>query len=333
MLKDNLLENTSFLESYLTEKDFSFIVSLDRNIQELDNQLEQLQKNRDSVILFINNLSEYNLDSSNADMQSFSKLINSTEKSFNYINENIKILLLVEEKTKKLNSDIINLLIDISSKNLSEAETNKKCNEIKSQISEYSTFLNSVDTEIIERNTFLNSFFSDSITKEYLSKFNMPEISLNLPEKEGTIQLSEKEVISKNLEDNNVLIISEKEKKVFLPYKKAEVEDYLEQYPNKYNSYKDVINAEFIVPLSYYQHFPVVARFREAYSLVRDKEGKSIIEALKYAMDLMLKAELNPAIIAACKYQEQLENYLKCLTNNNLDNFTDFEIKFDVSLI
>ena len=49
-------------------------------------------------------------------------------------------------------------------------------------------------------------------------------------------------------------------------------------------------------------------------------------------MDLMLKSELNPAIIAACKYQDQLDNYLKCLEDNTLDKFTDFEIKFDISL-
>ena len=117
-----------------------------------------------------------------------------------------------------------------------------------------------------------------------------------------------------------------------MPYKKVEIEDYLKQYPNKYKTYKDVINNEFIVPLSYYQHFPVIARFREAYSLVRDREGKSIVEALKYAMDLMLKSELNPAIIAACKYQDQLDHYLECMESNSLEEFTDFEIKFDVNL-
>ena len=333
MLKDNLLENTNFLNSYLTEKDFSFISSLDKDIQELDNQLNQFQKVRYSIVLFINNLSEYRLDKSDSNITNFTNLVNNTETAFGYINDNIKLLLLVEEKAKNLNSDIINLLIDISSKNLSDYEANKKSEDIKKQISEYSIFVNSAEKDFIERNGFLNQFFSDAFTKEYLLKFNIPMISLDLLEKKKLVQTSNSEYIHENLADNNSLIISEKEKKVFLPYKKAEIEDYLEQYPDKYKSYKDVINNEFIVPLSYYQHFPVIARFREAYSLIRDKEGKSVIEALKYAMDLMLKSELNPAIIAACKYQEQLENYLKCLENNNLDNFTDFYIKFDISLV
>ena len=54
MLKDDLLENTSFLNSYLTERDFSFITSLDKSIQDLDSQLEKLQKVRDTIVLFIN---------------------------------------------------------------------------------------------------------------------------------------------------------------------------------------------------------------------------------------------------------------------------------------
>ena len=50
MLKDDLLENTSFLNSYLTERDFSFITSLDKSIQEFDRQLEQLQNVRDAIV-------------------------------------------------------------------------------------------------------------------------------------------------------------------------------------------------------------------------------------------------------------------------------------------
>ena len=75
MLKDDLLENTSFLNSYLTERDFSFITSLDKSIQEFDRQLEQLQNVRDAIVLFINSLSEYKIDHS---MDKFTKLVNDT---------------------------------------------------------------------------------------------------------------------------------------------------------------------------------------------------------------------------------------------------------------
>lgn len=329
MLKDDLLENTSFLNSYLTERDFSFITSLDKSIQDLDSQLEKLQKVRDTIVLFINNLSECKFDQQ---MDNFTKLVNDTETAFNYTNDNIKALLSIESNTKELNSNVINLLIDISAKKLSEDESVNKTNDIKNQISEYSQFVNSANKEISTRNAFLNNFFSDDFTKQYLAKFGIDIGKFDLPEKETLVQVSTSFASSSVYEDNNVLRISEKEKKVFLPYKKVEIEDYLKQYPNKYKTYKDVINNEFIVPLSYYQHFPVIARFREAYSLVRDREGKSIVEALKYAMDLMLKSELNPAIIAACKYQDQLDHYLECMESNSLEEFKDFEIKFDVNL-
>lgn len=46
---------------------------------------------------------------------------------------------------------------------------------------------------------------------------------------------------------------------------------------------------------------------------------------------MMFNYSLNPAIIAACKSQNQLENYLKCMDGKSLDDFKDFEIKFEVA--
>jgi hypothetical protein len=64
--------------------------------------------------------------------------------------------------------------------------------------------------------------------------------------------------------------------------------------------------------------------------LIRDRESKSIFEAMRYSFDLMFKYDLNPAIIAACKTQNQLENYINCLDSKKLNEFTDFEIKYEV---
>ncbi len=330
MLKVDLLENSSFLNSYLTEKDFSFISSLDKNIQEIDSQINLFQKLRDSLISLINNLPDSAVQEP---VESFSGLVDSTTKAFTYVNECIKLLLSAEERTKSLNSNIISLLIDISSQKFSSEESASKTLVIKKDIVDYSSFIEKTNSEINVRKSFINSFLADSTTQFYFSKFNIDISQINLREEKSTRTTNSKNIDIGFLPDNNTLLISEKQKKVFLPYKKTDIEDYLEQYPNKYKSYSDVINNEFIIPLSYYQHFPVLARFRETYSLIRDKEGKSIVEALRLAMDLMFKSELNPAIIAGCKYQEQLDNYLKCLEFNNLESFNDFEIKFDVNLI
>ena len=48
-------------------------------------------------------------------------------------------------------------------------------------------------------------------------------------------------------------------------------------------------------------------------------------------MDMMFNYNLNPAIIAACKSQSQLEHYLECVSNQHLDEFKDFEIRFEVA--
>ena len=130
---------------------------------------------------------------------------------------------------------------------------------------------------------------------------------------------------------NNILLVSERWKRVYLPYSESEVNLYLEQYPEDYKSFRDVVRKEFTLPLDYYIRHPLIARFREAYSLIRDREAKSIIDAFKFAMNLMPRHELNPVIIAACKTQSQLEDYLECLSKNRLGDFKAFEIKFEIT--
>ena len=116
-------------------------------------------------------------------------------------------------------------------------------------------------------------------------------------------------------------------------YTKAEVEEFLEKYPEEYISAKDVIEQEFIADISIYNEHPVLARFREAYSLSRNKEMKSAIDSLKFAMDIMFRRDINPAIIAAVKSQKQLDKYIECLDNGKLENFKYFNIIFEVNPI
>lgn len=156
----------------------------------------------------------------------------------------------------------------------------------------------------------------------------------NIFDFQDSSNIVENTTINENIieeKDNNILIISEKKQKVFLPYKKSEVNAYLNEYPEQYSSFEDVVNKEFILPINYYVRNFAISRFREAYSLIRDREGKSIMDAIKYSMNLMFKRELNPAIIAACKTEEQLENYLNCLDNKQLDKFNDFEILYEIN--
>ncbi len=140
-------------------------------------------------------------------------------------------------------------------------------------------------------------------------------------------------IISKSdiKKENNILVVSEKDNIVYLPYSENDVLAYLNKYPKQYSSFDDVVSKEFILNSDIYLKHPVFARFRETYSLIRDKEARSVLEAFKYAVEMMFHYDLNPAIIAACKSQDQLEHYLNCLSENKLDDFKDFEIKFEIS--
>lgn len=128
-------------------------------------------------------------------------------------------------------------------------------------------------------------------------------------------------------DSNDTLIISEEDSKVYLPYTSEEVMKKFEVNPTKYDSVTDLIEKEYILPNTLFKH-PVRARFREAYKLMRLKEHSSFVAALELAVELMFESHLNPAIITACKSLQELDIYLDCLDDNELDKFTCFKIVY-----
>ena len=133
-------------------------------------------------------------------------------------------------------------------------------------------------------------------------------------------------------EGNNILLISERERKVFLPYTQEDINLYLRTFPEKYSSPEDVIKNEFILPMSYFEGmFPSLIRFREAYAFYRDRGGRTTIESIVLAFKLMNRPELHPAIIAACRNEKVLKNFLNKLDNDDLEHFKDFEIYFKIN--
>ena len=124
---------------------------------------------------------------------------------------------------------------------------------------------------------------------------------------------------------NNCLIISDEDQKVYLPYSFEEVDKRFHAYSNKYDSVTDLIEKEYIKPASFYKN-PFTARFREAYKLMRRKQHGSIGAALALGVELAFETHLHPAIITACKNLEELDIYLDCLDDNELDKFSCFDI-------
>ena len=73
-----------------------------------------------------------------------------------------------------------------------------------------------------------------------------------------------------------------------------------------------------------------LARFKEAYNLMRKKENASITSSLDLALELTFNNLLNPAIITACKNLDELDIYLDNLSSNELDKFKIFDIKYEM---
>lgn len=255
------------------------------------------------------------------------------------IDKNILLLQALEASLKDIKINTVNLLVSVESEKLSDSECKQQSKNIKYQIDEYSSKLKEIKSQIILQNAKIDSFIKNNINAYYVTNTNESDYSDSLMVKSNVNQ--ENVGSSNNIfvdgtnvkKNNTTLLISEKTHKVYLPYFEHEIERYLEQFPNQYKSFEEVVKKEFIIPMKYYSVHSSLARFRETYSLIRDREGKSVFESMKQAFDLMFKYELNPAIIAACKTQDELDNYLDCLDNKHIEDFKDFEIKYDVNPI
>lgn len=162
-----------------------------------------------------------------------------------------------------------------------------------------------------------------------------PINELNQAEVQGNIKqtlVSEEPIIEENapkvLTDNNTLIISEIQGKVFLPYQISELEKTLAE-SKVYNTLEDVISDLYVIPIEKYK-FSNKARFKETYELMRKREKASIFESLNIAFEQTFNRSLNPAIITACKNLGELDIYLDCLDDNETSKFPCFKIEYEI---
>lgn len=304
------------LNNYFTKQEFNFINGLDFENLKL-NELNLKELNYQNMF---NNIL-HNLDVPDKD-ENCKTLIAKAENILVKVNENISNISDLKNRLENISAKITELLLEVEANPTNKDNYFDKIQDLKDTINNLS-----IDIEDTKSKILVNDIHADTFLKN-------PDVIKYINLKIDMVSPAELEIPSSSdddIHDNNTLLISEKLQKVFLPYSVKEVMSYLEQYPKEYSSFSDVVNKEFIFPYSYYSKHTVVSRFREAYSLIRDRESKSIIDAFKFAVDIMFNYELNPAIIAACKTQEELENYLSCLNRQKLDEFTTFEIKYEIS--
>lgn len=181
------------------------------------------------------------------------------------------------------------------------------------------------DYEIITNQDFKINYVIDNLErKDNIVNFKLTNLTEIVANEDGlNFIIDEEKVIENNLEDNKTLIISEEDGKVYLPYTKAEIKNEILEH--KGTKISNLIEEKYICPLDKYKN-AIRARFREGYNLMYKKEGKSRRSAVLLGIELMFETNLHPAIISACKNLEELDIYLDCLEDNELEKFSCFKI-------
>ena len=181
------------------------------------------------------------------------------------------------------------------------------------------------DYEIITNQDFKINYVIDNLErKDNIVNFKLTNLTEIVANEDGlNFIIDEEKVIENNLEDNKTLIISEEDGKVYLPYTKAEIKNEILEH--KGTKISDLIEEKYICPLDKYKN-AIRARFREGYNLMYKKEGKSRRSAVLLGIELMFETNLHPAVISACKNLEELDIYLDCLEDNELEKFSCFKI-------
>ena len=181
------------------------------------------------------------------------------------------------------------------------------------------------DYEIITNQDFKINYVIDNLErKDNVVNFKLTNLTEIIADEEGlNFVIDEEKVLENSLEDNKTLVISEEDGKVYLPYTKAEIKNEILEHRG--TKISDLIEEKYICPLDKYKN-AIRARFREGYNLMYKKEGKSRKSAILLGIELMFETNLHPAIISACRNLEELDIYLDCLEDNELEKFSCFKI-------
>lgn len=279
------------------------------------NNIKNLYETKKSNLEFLtNNLINNSNIISKKNMEKFYEINKILKKSFEKL-DNIYNL------SVKLDTSLLNV-ISLYDKNISN-----NYNEIKAELIEYNKKSDYLYNVIFEYENLTTSILSEVL---YILPFDFKKIKKRKNNKQKTYNFKPDNNIELDHIDNNILYISEKSQKAYLPYFYEEVKTKFLTSKNTYKVMQDVVNDLYIIPLQKFKNSSI-ARFREAFYLMRKKENKSISSSLDLGLELMFKHELNPIIISACRNLNELDIYLDCLDKNELYDFKCFEIKFEIA--
>ena len=230
------LENTKDLKDFFSNENLNFFKNLNQELSKIEKLLEKNQHKEEKYSLFLATLTSK--DFSNTNKEYFVEVKN----IYSLIEKNTTILKDLKSTLSSLSAKLLSLAFSND-----EIQTQNIVSDINKNINHYIELLDELGKVFVQNNTTINTFTYYHSTKLLLTTFGMElgndlDESLNLiypNATDGTIETSYSDILTST--ENKVLIISEKENKVYLPYKKAELNEFMAQYPTSYFSYKNVI--------------------------------------------------------------------------------------------
>ena len=314
--------------NYINNNNFLEILQLEFNSL---NSTLKIQENLNKQILILIKKSALSLDFNDSEEEYFSNSITKLSSILSKSKTNIffvKNLLNQLENLQNYYNNMDNsqnsqddLLTKITLYNKNFSQRNKK---IFSNTITIEKALNTVDD--INENDDISKNITDDINEN-------DDISKNI-----TDDINKNDGISKNITDDltedlsnykeNILIISDMQKKVLLPYKIKDLKNILFNQKEKYSSFNEIIDDIYTRTIDSYKHF-AKSRFKESYNLVTKKAHKSKLKGFLLGTELFFNYNLHPAIISACNTLDELDIYLACLEDETLSDFNCFEIQYE----
>ncbi|MDO5556226.1 MAG: hypothetical protein Q4G09_06395 [Clostridia bacterium] len=318
--------NTESIEQFMEniEKDLNII-----------NEYFCIQKQKKAIVFEGYNIIIMN--SLKTHLHEWEELLSQASDISKYIDDNLEYLDKLQKDIKEIND----LTLEVQLKKVKNENHDILLDEINNQYKKYQEEKNNILQNLILQNTQKIEEFNKkvictikkSIYKEDMFK-TTNSLKTNTAYNQTKIKATPENEYLENpkkpsKKSNKTLLISEKDNKVYLPYLISDLEKELKE-KKQYSNIEELIQNEYILDLDKFKN-SMMARFKQAYNLIKKKEKKSIINATELGLELMFNYSLNPAIIAACKNEDELDIYLDCLEENELDSFKIFDVKYEIS--
>ena len=316
--KNNKTEEENKSETNITNLVSSLETTNNENLSTEASSNDNVSNENTTVETTTNNIVENSSTSDNT--QDTTTKENTAEETNSQTNNNTEDVKVETENQDNNNTEDAKVEIELQDNNntevaKAEAETqdNNNAEDVKTEVEAQdnnNTEVAKVEIELQDNNTTVEDVKAETVSQNTKSNSSAVAEPISIQE--------------------NTLIISEKTKKVFLPYSFSSLETLFKNNPSKYSCVEDIIRKDFTMPLDLFK-IPSVSRFRESFKLMRDKENKSFKESFDLAIELFFNYNLHPAIISACRNLDELDIYLDYLSDNETHKFNCFNIVFEVA--